>query len=137
MTMLDLLPMKIESFSETVKLYLDLGFLIIFSNDNFNNFPFRLNLLAAGYASGSKPPDRSMISETFSLANLLHNYMTFVNSYINIVNNNINYLNSTNKNSYSGRLVILLYYVFNKYKNLYLLFFLFLILVYLILSIKI
>ena len=67
---------------------------------------------------------------------LLH-YLYYVPVIYYLSKDEIFYLNSTNKNSYSGRLVILLYYVFNKYKNLYLLFFLFLILVYLILSIKI
>ena len=42
-----------------------------------------------------------------------------------------------NKRNLSGKVVIILYYIFNKYKNLYLLFFTFLIIVFLTLSINI
>ncbi len=47
------------------------------------------------------------------------------------------YNNSINKRNLSGKVVIILYYIFNKYKNLYLLFFTFLIIVFLTLSINI
>tara|TARA_Y100000591_G_scaffold311154_1_gene314257 strand:- start:778 stop:1938 length:1161 start_codon:yes stop_codon:yes gene_type:complete len=47
------------------------------------------------------------------------------------------YINTTNKSSFSGRVVILFYYIFNKYKNLYLFAFTFLIVAFFVLSIKI
>ena len=47
------------------------------------------------------------------------------------------YINSINKNSYTGRVVILFYYVFNKYKYTYLLTFILLMFMYFISSLKI
>ena len=55
---------------------------------------------------------------------LLH-YLYYVPIIYYLNKDEIFYLNSGNRSSYSGRLVILLYYVFNKYKNVYLLFFVF------------
>lgn len=47
------------------------------------------------------------------------------------------YINTINKKSHTGRIVIVFYYIFNKYKYIYLLTFNLLILFYFILSLKI
>tara|TARA_Y100001958_G_C20905882_1_gene326057 strand:+ start:47 stop:508 length:462 start_codon:yes stop_codon:yes gene_type:complete len=67
---------------------------------------------------------------------LLH-FLYYVPIIYYLSKDEIFYINSTNKSSFSGKVVIALYYVFNKYKNLYLLVFTFLIVVFLTLSIKI
>ena len=67
---------------------------------------------------------------------LLH-FLYYVHIIYYLSKDEIFYINSTNKSNVSGKVVIVLYYIFNKYKNLYLLAFTFLIIVFLILSIKI
>ncbi len=67
---------------------------------------------------------------------LLH-FLYYVPIIYYLSKDEIFYINSTNKSNVSGKVVIVLYYIFNKYKNLYLLAFTFLIIVFLILSIKI
>ena len=47
------------------------------------------------------------------------------------------YINSINKKSYTGKIVIFFYYIFNKYKNVYLLTFVSFIFIYMALSLKI
>ena len=67
---------------------------------------------------------------------LLH-FLYYVPVIYYLSKDEIFYVNSINKRSYSGRIVILLYYIFNKYKNIYLLTFVALIFVYFALSLKI
>lgn len=67
---------------------------------------------------------------------LLH-FLYYVPIIYYLSKDEIFYLNSTSAKSNSGKLVICLYYIFNKYKNFYLLSFVFLIIIYLFLSLKI
>jgi hypothetical protein len=67
---------------------------------------------------------------------LLH-YLYYIPIIYYLSKDEIFYLNSSSQKSNSGKIVILMYYVFNKYKDIYLLSFVFLMITYLFLSIKI
>ena len=67
---------------------------------------------------------------------LLH-FLYYVPIIYYLSKDEIFYINSINKSSISGKVVIVFYYIFNKYKNFYLLAFTFLIIVFFALSIKI
>ena len=66
---------------------------------------------------------------------LLH-YLYYVPIIYYLSKDEIFYNNSTNKQTYSGKIVIILFYIFNKYKSIYLTSFIFLMISYLFLSIK-
>lgn len=66
---------------------------------------------------------------------LLH-YLYYVPIIYYLSKDEIFYINSTNKRSFSGKLVIILFFIFNKYKGIYLISFILLIISYLLLSIK-
>ena len=66
---------------------------------------------------------------------LLH-YLYYVPIIYYLSKDEIFYINSTNKRSFSGKLTIILFYVFNKYKGIYLISFIILMLSYMALSIK-
>ena len=66
---------------------------------------------------------------------LLH-YLYYVPVIYYLSKDEIFYNNSSNKQTYSGKIVIILFYIFNKYKSIYLTSFIFLMISYLFLSIK-
>jgi len=67
---------------------------------------------------------------------LLH-FLYYIPIIYYLSKDEIFYINTINKNSYRGRLVISLYYIFNKYKYIYLLTFILLMFLYFIFSLKI
>ncbi len=67
---------------------------------------------------------------------LLH-YLYYAPVIYYLSKDEIFYINPTNKQTYSGKIVIVLFYIFNKYKSIYLTSFIFLMISYLFLSIKI
>ena len=66
---------------------------------------------------------------------LLH-YLYYVPVIYYLSKDEIFYNNSSNKQTYSGKIVIILFYIFNKYKSIYLTTFIFIMISYLFLSIK-
>ena len=67
---------------------------------------------------------------------LLH-FLYYIPIIYYLSKDEIFYINSVNKGSYTGRTVIFFYYIFNKYKYIYLLTFILLMFMYFILSLKI
>ena len=67
---------------------------------------------------------------------LLH-YLYYIPIIYYLSKDEIFYNNATNRQTYSGKIVIILFYIFNKYKSIYLTSFVFLMISYLFLSIKI
>ena len=66
---------------------------------------------------------------------LLH-YLYYVPIIYYLSKDEIFYINSTSKRSFSGKLTIILFFIFNKYKGVYLISFIILMLSYLVFSIK-
>ena len=67
---------------------------------------------------------------------LLH-FLYYIPIIYYLSKDEIFYINSINKGSYTGRTVIFFYYIFNKYKYIYLLTFILLIIMYFLFSLKI
>ena len=67
---------------------------------------------------------------------LLH-FLYYIPIIYYLSKDEIFYINSINKGSYTGRVVIFFYYVFNKYKHIYLLTFILLMFIYFLFSLKI
>jgi hypothetical protein len=67
---------------------------------------------------------------------LLH-YLYYVPIIYYLSKDEIFYVNTINRKSFTGKVMIFLYYIFNKHKNIYLITFVSLMFVYLALSLKI
>jgi len=108
-----------EFYQRFANIYLLMFIEIILITASINGIGFELRML-----------------ETRITSFLLH-FLYYIPILYFLSKDEIFYINSINKSSYRGKITILFYYIFNKYKHIYLLTFILLMCMYLIFSLNI